>query len=75
VEITDKGLTVIDKKGEKMTLEAGTIIPVLPFSPNLELFDSLHGKNIPEVYAIVDCKEPGFIHTAVQSAMLSTIAK
>ena len=75
VEITDKGLTIIDKEGKKVTLEADTIIPALPFSPNLELFDSLQGKNMPEVYAIGDCKEPGFIHTAVQSAMFSAIDK
>jgi NADPH-dependent 2,4-dienoyl-CoA reductase/sulfur reductase-like enzyme len=73
LEITEKGLTIIDKDDKKVTLAADTIIPALPFSPNLALYHSLQDRNIPEVYTIGDCKEPGFIHTAVQSAMLSAI--
>ncbi len=38
VEITDRGLTLINKEGERQTLEADTIIPALPLQPDLALF-------------------------------------
>jgi 2,4-dienoyl-CoA reductase (NADPH2) len=67
VEITDKGLTIVDKDGEKQTLEADTIIPALPLMPDMELYESLQGK-VPEVYAAGDCREPLLIADAIGSA-------
>jgi 2,4-dienoyl-CoA reductase (NADPH2) len=61
--ITDKGLDIITKEGERKTLEADTIIVALPFQPNADLWKSLQGK-VPEIYAIGDCKEP---HLMVQA--------
>ncbi|MFH1031492.1 MAG: NAD(P)/FAD-dependent oxidoreductase [Chloroflexota bacterium] len=63
-EVTDKGLTFTTKDGKKQTLEADNIIPVMPWLPNPQLFNSLKGK-APEVYAIGDCKEPGLILEAI----------
>jgi 2,4-dienoyl-CoA reductase (NADPH2) len=63
-EITDKGLTVTIKKGEKQTIKADTIITALPLLPNTELLKELDGI-APEVYAIGDCKEPHVIVDAI----------
>jgi 2,4-dienoyl-CoA reductase (NADPH2) len=70
VEITDRGLTVVDKEGKKRTIEADTVVPALPLTPNLELLKSLEGK-VPEVYAIGDCKEPLLIVDAVSTGLLA----
>jgi pyruvate/2-oxoglutarate dehydrogenase complex dihydrolipoamide dehydrogenase (E3) component len=64
VEVTDKGLTIINKGGEKQIIEADNIIPTLPLAPNMGLMDTLKGK-VPEVYAIGDCKEPRLITDAI----------
>jgi 2,4-dienoyl-CoA reductase (NADPH2) len=68
VEITDKGLNIINKDGVKQFLPADTIIPALPLSPDLSLFDSLKGK-VLELYAIGDCREPLLIADAIGKGM------
>jgi 2,4-dienoyl-CoA reductase (NADPH2) len=68
VEITDKGLTIINKDGEKQTIPADTVVPALPLLPDLAMFESLEGK-VPEVYAIGDCKEPLLIADAISQGM------
>jgi 2,4-dienoyl-CoA reductase (NADPH2) len=68
VEITDKGLTIIDKDGEKQTIVADTIIPALPLAPDTGLYESLKGK-VPEVYAAGDCREPLLIADAISDGM------
>jgi len=70
VEITDKGLTIVDREGKNRTIEADTVVPALPLTPNMALFERLKDK-VPEVYAVGDCKEPGLIHDAVRTALLS----
>lgn len=62
-EITDKGLTIITKEGKKQTIEADSIVPAMPLAPNTELVKSLEGE-VPEIYPIGDCKEPGLIPDA-----------
>jgi 2,4-dienoyl-CoA reductase (NADPH2) len=68
VGISDKGLTIIDKEGKMQTIEADTIVPALPLTPNMELFESL-AKKVPEVYAIGDCKEPALIADAIGTGL------
>ena len=68
VEITKEGLTIINKDGVKETLKADTIIPALPMTPNLTLYESLKGK-APEVYAIGDCREPLLIADAISKGL------
>jgi pyruvate/2-oxoglutarate dehydrogenase complex dihydrolipoamide dehydrogenase (E3) component len=68
VEITDEGLTIINREGEKQVLSADTVIPALPLSPDLSLFESLKGK-VPELYAVGDCKEPLLIADAISAGM------
>ncbi len=62
--ITDEGLVVITKEGEKKTLEADTVITALPLLPTAELLKVLEGK-VPEIYQIGDCRESGFIADAI----------
>jgi pyruvate/2-oxoglutarate dehydrogenase complex dihydrolipoamide dehydrogenase (E3) component len=62
--ITDEGLVVITKEGEKKTLEADTVITTLPLLPTAELLKVLEGK-VPEIYQIGDCRESGFIADAI----------
>jgi 2,4-dienoyl-CoA reductase (NADPH2) len=63
-EITDKGLVITTKDGERKTLEADTILTALPLLPTADLLKGLKGK-VPEVYQIGDCRESGFIHSAI----------
>jgi 2,4-dienoyl-CoA reductase (NADPH2) len=63
-EVTDKGLVITTKEGEKKTLEADTILTALPLVPTADLLKRLEGK-APEIYQIGDCRESGFIHNAI----------
>ncbi len=64
LEITDEGLAITTKDGEKQNLQADSIIPTSPLKPDTTLFESLQGK-APEVYAIGDCQEPRMIVDAI----------
>jgi len=64
MEITDQGVVITTKQGDKRTIEADSIIPTAPLKPNTGLFTSLKGK-VPEVYAVGDCKEPRMIVDAI----------
>jgi 2,4-dienoyl-CoA reductase (NADPH2) len=68
VEITDKGLTITNKEGARQIIEADTVVPALPLTPNVGLVESLKGK-VPEVYAIGDCKEPHLIADAISTGL------
>ena len=68
-EITDEGLTIITKEGKRQTIEADTIVPAMPLTPDTELLKSLEGK-VPEIYPIGDCKEPGLIPDATAGGWL-----
>ncbi len=63
-EVTDEGLVIIDREGEKRTIEADTIITALPMLPNPELAGELDG-SVPEVYNIGDSNAPNLIIDAV----------
>jgi 2,4-dienoyl-CoA reductase (NADPH2) len=63
-EITDKGLTITNEAGQRQTIEADTIIPAVPLTPNTELLKSLEGK-VPEIYTIGDGREPRLIIDAI----------
>ena len=64
VEITDKGLTVITREGERQIFEADNIIPAVPLRSNTGLLKSLEGK-VSEIYAIGDCKGSRLIVDAI----------
>jgi 2,4-dienoyl-CoA reductase (NADPH2) len=67
MEVTGKGLSIVDREDKKQLIVADTIIPTRPLVPNLELFDSLAGK-VPEIYAVGDCREPRKIINAIADA-------
>ena len=67
IEITEKGLNIINSNGEKQTIIGDTIIPSLPLKPDEELMKNVVGK-VPEVYAIGDCARPGLILEAIGDA-------
>jgi 2,4-dienoyl-CoA reductase (NADPH2) len=64
LEITDRGLAVVTGEGEERTIEADSIIPALPLSPDTGLLEDIEGK-VPEVYAVGDCREPRLIADAI----------
>jgi 2,4-dienoyl-CoA reductase (NADPH2) len=68
VEITDKGLIIMTKEGKRQTIEADSIIPALPLTPNIGLMKSLEGK-VSEIYAVGDCKEPLLIVDAIGTGL------
>jgi 2,4-dienoyl-CoA reductase (NADPH2) len=71
VEITGKGLIIINSEGKKELIEADSIIPALPLMPNLDLMKSLEGK-VPEVYAVGDCKDPQLIADAINAGAMAS---
>jgi 2,4-dienoyl-CoA reductase (NADPH2) len=64
IEITDNGVTIVDKEGKLQTIVADNIMPAVPLAPNTGVFKSLEGK-APEVYAIGDCGQPRMIVDAI----------
>jgi len=64
--ITGKGIDIITKEGNKQTIEADTIIPIMEMAPNDALYKSLNGK-VPEVIPIGDCSSIGLTMEAVAS--------
>jgi 2,4-dienoyl-CoA reductase (NADPH2) len=66
-EITDTGIIIETREGERQTLEADTIIPAISLKPDNRLVKSLEGK-VPELYAIGDCNQAGVIIDATDAA-------
>ena len=64
LEITDEGLVLTTREGDKQTLKADSIVPLAPLAPNTELLNSLDGTSY-EFYAIGDCQEPNMIVDAI----------
>ena len=63
-EITDRGLAIITKEGEKHLIEADTIVTAIPFKPNIAFLEAMENK-VPEIYAIGDCHKPGLVVDAI----------
>jgi 2,4-dienoyl-CoA reductase (NADPH2) len=63
-EITERGLVITTKEGQRTTIEADTIVPILPLQPNTDLIKSLES-SAPEFHAIGDCREPHLIADAI----------
>jgi 2,4-dienoyl-CoA reductase (NADPH2) len=68
VEITNKGLTIIDSNGIKRTIEADTIASALPLTPLNSLLSGIQGK-VAEVYPIGDCRDPLLIADAIGTGL------
>jgi hypothetical protein len=64
-EITDKGLTITTKEGEKRILSADAIVTALPMTPDTEFVKSLQG-TAPEIYQIGNCGDSALIIDAIE---------
>ena len=64
MEVTDKGLEIVTREGERQTIEADSIVPAIPLAKNTDLLKSFEGK-VPEIYAVGDCREPLLIVDAI----------
>jgi 2,4-dienoyl-CoA reductase (NADPH2) len=62
--ITNEGLVVTTREGERKTLEADSIITALPLLPDAALLKGLEGK-VPQIFQIGDCREFGLMHGAI----------
>jgi 2,4-dienoyl-CoA reductase (NADPH2) len=62
-EITDEGLVITTKDGERKTLKADTIITALPLRPGADDLKNLKVK-VAEIYQVGDCREPAFMPEA-----------
>lgn len=56
-EVTDKGLVITTKDGEKITIEADAVIPSILLKQNKDLAEKLKAK-VPEVYTVGSCDKP-----------------
>jgi 2,4-dienoyl-CoA reductase (NADPH2) len=56
-EVTEKGLVITTKEGQRINIEADTVIPSTLLKQNLELADKLKGK-VPEIYTAGSCSKP-----------------
>jgi pyruvate/2-oxoglutarate dehydrogenase complex dihydrolipoamide dehydrogenase (E3) component len=63
-QITNTGLTITTREGEKKILAADTILPALPMAPDTEFAKSLEG-TAPEIYHIGDCGNSSLIIDAI----------
>jgi len=63
-ELTDSGLAIITREGEKQTIAADSVVLAAGETPNRVLLQRLEGK-VPEIYPIGDCVEPGGIAEAI----------
>jgi hypothetical protein len=62
--VTDEGLVLLTREGQKRTLAADSIMTALPLVPNVALFKAFENM-AKEVYQAGDCKQPGFMHDAI----------
>jgi thioredoxin reductase len=64
--ITEAGLSITTKEGEKKTLPADTFLVTLPYLQDTTIAKKFEGK-VPEIYVIGSCAEPGLIPDAIAS--------
>ena len=72
-EITDGGLVVITKTGDKLHIEAGSVVIAVGDRPNKALEHELSGI-VPEIYTAGDCVKPEGIAEAVAAGHLAALA-
>jgi pyruvate/2-oxoglutarate dehydrogenase complex dihydrolipoamide dehydrogenase (E3) component len=64
-EITDKGLVITDKEGQRQNIQADTIVLATGATSNTELATELAGWNVA-LHLIGDCVTPGKIADAIR---------
>jgi len=71
-EITDQGVIITTREGERQTVEADTVVLAAGSLPDTELYETLKGK-VPELYLVGDCVEPRNIMSAVADGYLAAL--
>ena len=66
-EITDAGVSLIDKTWKRIDLPADTVVLSLGFAPSAGVIDSFRDI-VPDVYFIGDCKKPKDLYQAIHGA-------
>ncbi|MDM8000570.1 MAG: FAD-dependent oxidoreductase [Dehalococcoidia bacterium] len=64
-EITDRGVVIADKKGNRQTIEADTVVLAEGITANPALFQQLQAR-LPEVYQAGDCADVRLIQGAIE---------
>ncbi|MFQ5875679.1 MAG: FAD-dependent oxidoreductase, partial [Dehalococcoidia bacterium] len=64
-EITEAGVIVRTKEGERTLVEADTVVLAAGAKPNTELLTSVEGR-VPQVFCVGDCVEPRGIREAME---------
>ena len=64
-QVTDKGLEITTKEGEKVLLEADNIMYTQDLVPDNTLYDQIKSM-VPEIYNVGSSREPAFIVEAVR---------
>jgi len=68
-EITQAGVSITDKEGQRLTIEADSIILTEVIQSNDELLLSLAGR-VSQVYPVGDCARLGLIEGAIADGMI-----
>jgi 2,4-dienoyl-CoA reductase-like NADH-dependent reductase (Old Yellow Enzyme family)/thioredoxin reductase len=64
-DITDKGLVITDREGQRQTIEADTVVLATGAAPNNDLATELERQNVA-LHLIGDCVTPGKITDAIR---------
>ena len=67
-EITDTGLTIINNRGVRQTIEGDTIVFATDYRPSTELSQALEGTSY-EIHLVGDCVEPCGILEAIRDGL------
>lgn len=67
--VRDKGLEIVNEKGERQLIESESIVIAVGSKPNKELFEALKGRGL-DVFQIGDCVETRRIVDAVREGFL-----
>ena len=62
--VTDEGLVLTIREGQRRTLAADSIMTALPVVPNLALFRAFENL-AKEVFQAGDCRQAGYMHDAI----------
>ena len=66
-EITDTGVSVIDKAWDRIDIPADTVVLALGFMPDSGIFDT-YRDTAGDVYFIGDCRKPNNVYQAIHDA-------
>jgi len=66
-EITDAGVSLIDKSWNRFEMPADTVVLSMGFAPRADIIDSLRNI-VPDVYFIGDCRKPKDLYQAIHDA-------